>query len=45
MKLLLARMVVVAIAFVSVELVMDTVSVSGGFLGALGLAIIGQLLR
>jgi putative membrane protein len=53
MKLLLARMVVLAIAFVSVELVMDTVSVSGGFLGALGLAaiygvvsaVIGTVLR
>jgi len=53
MKLLLARMVVLAIAFVSVDLVMDTVSVSGGFLGGLGVAalygvvsaVIGTVLR
>lgn len=53
MKLLLARMVVLAIAFVSVDLVMDTVSVSGGLLGGLGVAalygvvsaVIGTVLR
>ena len=46
-------MVVLAIAFVSVDLVMDTVSVSGGLLGGLGVAalygvvsaVIGTVLR
>ena len=40
LKLLLVRTVVLAIAFLVVDAVMDTVSVDGGFFSALGLAIL-----
>jgi putative membrane protein len=53
MKALLLRVVVLAAAFLVVDALMDTVTVSGGFFGALGLAvmyglvsaIIGSVLR
>lgn len=40
MRLLLVRVVVLALAFLLVDLIMDTVSVSGGFLSAIGLAVL-----
>lgn len=40
LKLLLVRTVVLAVAFIVVDALMDTVSVSGGFVGALGLAVL-----
>ena len=40
MKALLARIVVLALAFLVVDALMDTVRVNGGFLGAVGLAIV-----
>ena len=40
MRALLLRMVVLAGAFLIVDAVMDTVTVSGGFFGALGLAVV-----
>ncbi|MGK0276102.1 MAG: putative membrane protein [Ilumatobacter sp.] len=40
MKALLLRMVVLAAAFLVVDALMDTVTVSGGFFGALGLAVV-----
>jgi putative membrane protein len=39
-KALLARVLVLAIAFLVVDAVMDTVTVNGGFFGALGLAVL-----
>ena len=39
-SLLFVRMVVLALAFLLVDLVMDSVSVNGGFLSALGLAVL-----
>jgi putative membrane protein len=52
-KPLLARIIVLGVSFLIVDAVMETVTVSGGFFGALGLAIlyglvsavIGTLLR
>jgi putative membrane protein len=40
MKPLLARIVVLAISFLIVDAMMDTVTVSGGFIGALGLGVL-----
>ena len=40
LKVLLARIVVLATAFLVVDAFMDTVTVNGGFTGALGLAVI-----
>lgn len=40
MKALLLRTVVLAAAFLVVDALMDTVTVSGGFFGALGLAVV-----
>ena len=53
LKSLIARVVVLAVAFLLVDAVMDTVELSGGFMEALGLAavygvisaVIGTLLR
>ena len=39
-KALLARIVVLAVAFLVVDGLMDTVHVNGGFLGAVGLAVV-----
>ena len=39
-KSLAARIVVLAVAFLVVDAVMDTVEVSGGFTGAIGLAVV-----
>jgi putative membrane protein len=44
MNKLLIRTVVLAVAFLVVNAVMDTVTVSGGFFGALGVAVVYGLL-
>ena len=44
MKALLLRMVVLAGAFLAVDALMDTVKVSGGFFGALGVAVVYGLI-
>lgn len=44
MKALLLRMVVLTAAFLVVNALMDSVTVSGGFFGALGLAVVYGLL-
>lgn len=53
MRVLLAQIIILAIAFIIVDAIMDTVTVSGGFFSAVGLAVIyglvsgviGKLLR
>jgi len=52
-RVLLAQIIILAIAFIIVDAIMDTVTVSGGFFSAVGLAVIyglvsgviGKLLR
>ena len=39
-KALLARIVILAVAFLVVDGLMDTVDISGGFLGAVGLSVV-----
>ena len=44
LKVLLARTAVLAVAFLVLDAVMDTVTINGGFFGAVGLAIIYGIL-
>lgn len=44
MRALLLRVVVLAAAFLVVDALMDTVTISGGFFGALGLAVVYGLI-
>jgi putative membrane protein len=44
MKALLLRMVVLATAFLVVDAVMDSVTINGGFFGAIGLAVVYGLI-
>jgi putative membrane protein len=44
MKALLLRMVVLTAAFLAVDALMDSVTISGGFFGAIGLAVVYGLI-